>query len=242
LTPGWSTASANDACHYLRIVQADGDPAHEVLNGAQLLDHDGTPLWAAGLGHLDSVQLADIRPGGGLEVLAAPEWPGIPGPRLLDAATGAELWRGTYEDTGGWAEDLLPDREGLEFYVWGGVVGSHFFLSTGEELTGYSDLGTPIDWDGDAFKEVTRGGVVWDPRTGAALQDGAAGVAVFALDVIGDYREELIVIGRDGAGIFLDVFSNTDPIPLRGVSPWENPLYGVNRQRSMIHEGLAGTE
>lgn len=181
------------------------------------------------LGHGDALHVADIDPSRpGLEIWTAHEGAtGAPyGSVLRDAATGESLF-GAYSgrDTGrAMIGDVRPDVPGIE--VWssmpGGTEGSGLLSAAGEVL----DTATPgtnmsIRWSGDLTTQIVNGSGEQTPTiddwtrrtlltaTGTLTNNGTKGNPSLVADVLGDWREELLVRTADSTA--LRFFTTTEP-------------------------------
>ncbi|MGY1452172.1 rhamnogalacturonan lyase [Streptomyces sp. SS8] len=219
--------------HSLSAADVDGDGRQEIVYGAATLDDDGSLLYSSfaegppqsavpgrsvRLGHGDAMHVADIDPDRpGLEIHTVHEggrWAPY-GHALRDAATGEVLY-GTYTgvDTGrGMVGDIDPGRPGLE--TWGSH-GVGLWSADGERL-GDATPGTnmSIRWAADMTTQTVDGSgentpVIRDWRRGTLLtaegtrtNNGTKGNPSLVADVLGDWREELLVRTADSSAIRL---------------------------------------
>jgi rhamnogalacturonan endolyase len=173
------------------------------------------------LGHGDAMHVTDIDPARpGLEIWTVHEggaWAPY-GSAMRDAATGEVLF-GAYSgrDTGrGMIGDVRADAPGIE--VWssmpGGSEGSGLLTASGEQL----DTATPgtnqsIRWAGDGTTQILNGSGDepariddWTRGTlltahGTRTNNGTKGNAGLIADVLGDWREELLVRTTDSSAL-----------------------------------------
>jgi rhamnogalacturonan endolyase len=90
-----NSAYAGQGNHNISVGDVDGDGFDEIISGTSAIDHNGKGLWVTGLGHGDAMHFGDLDPNRpGLEVWSALE--GSKGAVLLDARTGAQIFRYTY--------------------------------------------------------------------------------------------------------------------------------------------------
>lgn len=214
------------AFHQIRIADVDGDGRDEMLAGGYAMDHDGETLYAAGIAHGDRFRTSDIDPERpGLETFAIQQ-DALLGQVLYDAATGEhikEWYLAAPGDVGrGECMDIDPDHMGWEMWsTMGGV-----YDAKGELIP---DLTAPyptegIWWDSEPDREIVQ---TSDSHHNVYVQDFFKGrlieiakisgyryVTVYAKraafwgDIIGDWREELVLLHmEDGVCVGIAGFS-----------------------------------
>lgn len=232
--------------HSTTAYDLDGDGNDEILNGGLVIQEDGSTGWTTGQGDGDEFHLADIIPGRtGLEILYIQEKPeDYDYPiHVTDAETGEIIWGveddGSFGDIGdGLAADIDPDEPGLE--VWGAANGAKYLYNAEGDIL--SDHRPPHDlaiwWDGDTGRELTSGENIykWDPEKEKAevidrfpryraVDDPVRGrqstSARIVADVIGDWREEVIVALKGE----LRIYTSTVVTDQRFYTLMHNPLY-----------------
>ncbi|WP_394553414.1 rhamnogalacturonan lyase [Agromyces sp. MMS24-JH15] len=177
------------------------------------------------LGHGDAMHVTDIDPvRAGVEVWTAHEGAtGAPfGSAMRDAATGATLF-GSYSgrDTGrAMIGDVRPDVPGIE--VWAsmpdGTLGSGLLSASGQPLESKTPgTNMSIRWAGDLTTQIVGGGLAGTTpvtptiddwvrgrlvtATGTATNNGTKGNPSLVADVLGDWREELILRTADSTAL-----------------------------------------
>ena len=245
LRPLWSWKAAEEGggryrgqgAHSMHAVDVDSDGRDEVFLGSAVLDDNGVGLWSAGLGHPDHHYVGDIDPERpGLEV-----YYGIESRRngngccLVDARTGEIIWgldgKTRHVHSTGLCADIDPASPGVECYSsdtdsekkserrW-------LFDARGKVLRDDLDwsfgLGT-VYWDADPQRELIRGSEILNYEGGGYGKVLEGKVIGFA-DVLGDWREELIV-SADGE---LRVYTTTIPATDRRVCLMQDPLYRLD--------------
>lgn len=232
LTPRWRWSNEGlpkewwgQGFHNLRIGDVDGDGKDEILMGALTLDENGRELYTTGLGHGDRFHLADIDPARpGLEVFACHESPRAcqgRGVELYDARTGTLLW-GPPEPTTGdvgraLAADIDPRYPGME--CWGAGGGARWLFSCQGKVISVAPkvpyCNFAIWWDGDLLRElmdVWRGTLridKWDYENAQPINlltapaQGAYNAPLAYGDILGDWREEVIVYANGELRIYI---------------------------------------
>ncbi|WP_190394249.1 rhamnogalacturonan lyase [Nocardiopsis quinghaiensis] len=203
------------------------------------------------LGHGDAMHVGDLDPErDGLEAWTVHEGSAsVPyGFAMRDAATGEVLFGGyTGTDTGrGMAGDIDPEVPGLE--VWssmppGDDIEAGLWSADGEFL-GDRTPGTnmSIRWAADMTTQIVEG--TRDPRIqdwnrgtlrtaeGTHTNNGTKGNPALVADVLGDWREELVV--RTGDSTALRVLTSTEVTDRKLYTLMHDPQYrvGVAGQQS----------
>jgi len=220
--------------HSMHAVDVDGDGRDEVFLGSAVLDDNGVGLWSSGMGHPDHHYVGDIDPSHpGLEVYYGMETAqGLDGCWLADADTGERLW-GLDESTKhvhntGMCSDIDPRYPGIECYSGERDIPEQKWLWTANgELIAKTDMGglspRTVYWNGDLQREIIRGGQIYSYR-GAIHQTGVAGRLISVADVLGDWREELImsVPGE------IRIYTTTMPAKDRRVCLMRDPIYRMD--------------
>jgi hypothetical protein len=201
------------------------------------------------LGHGDAMHVTDIDPSRpGLEIWTAHEGAtSAPyGSVMRDAATGESLF-GAYSgrDTGrAMIGDVRPDVPGIE--VWssmpGGTEGSGLLSATGEILQAQTPgTNMSIRWTGDLTTQLvnvsgdqtptiddwTRGTLL--TATGTLTNNGTKGNPSLVADVLGDWREELLVRTADSSA--LRFFTTTEPTAHKLTTLMHDVQYRVETAR-----------
>jgi len=222
--------------HWMHAADVDADGKQEVVIGSAVIDHDGTALWTTGLGHPDHGYVGDIDPARpGLEIYYGMETRQRErnGMCLVDAATGKILWghegftrhvhsRGLCSDIDarhpGW-ECYSADTDERKRYAWSRLRTCKGEVISEENLGGFGPLAAY--WDADPQREIVDRGRVFDYR-GPTLLEPIEGKAVVAVaDVLGDWREELIVTDPGE----LRIYTTTIPAKDRRVCLMQDPIY-----------------
>ena len=227
----WGQGAHFTLCH-----DVDGDGRDEVILGSVVLDDNGVPLWSTGKGHPDAAYLADFdatKPG--LELGYLIESRNLTGGiSLVDARTGAFHWllkeptkhvhgKGVYTD-------FDPVSPGLELQAADAdghkktdrrwlFAADGTLLASGLESPDFGFGKKTGWWDADLQQEFV-GGRVSDYQ-GGPLNGRIEGSIKVAADVLGDWREELIV-SMPGE---LRIYSTTIPAADRRICLMQDPVY-----------------
>lgn len=236
--------------HTLKVGDVDGDGRDEIILGSVALDDNGRALWNLGMGHPDILYLADIIPTRpGLEIAFGYEdRQDRNGICLVDARTGGIIWGHPYKTTHihdqGMIGDFIPEVPGLELYAAEqDGTGRWIYSAATGHLLGEEDLGglspRPLWWDETTTKAYIPGRMFGAARGGRGpgggfpagpstiVRYGAGKIGEFEgrlvsiADVVGDWREEIIV-SIPGE---LRIYTTTIPTPRRRPALMQDPLY-----------------
>ncbi|MGW9111661.1 rhamnogalacturonan lyase [Microbacterium sp. NPDC055683] len=235
--PTWGTLSSQ-GFHSLSAADVDGDGRHEIVYGSATLDDDGSVLYSsygtlpegsaapgtrAKLGHGDGMYVTDIDPARpGLEIFTVHESArNAPyGTAMRDAATGEVLF-GAYsgKDTGnGLVGDVRTDVPGLE--VWAsmpaGTSASGLLSAQGDILSAEKPdlVDATIHFAAEPTTQTVSGDrdgakTIEDWEQGPLLHiEDTAGNPPLVADILGDWREELVVRSADSTR--LQVYLSTE--------------------------------
>lgn len=237
--------------HQLAVADVDSDGKDEIIFGAMTINDDGTVLYSTNLGHGDALHVGDLDPERpGLEVFKVMESAGSPyGLAAWDAATGTILWgQLTGRDTGrGMSADIDPRYPGEE--MWSSTGGG-LHTATGQLLS--STVSTSINfgiwWDGDLSRELldhtydAAAGAgpgridKWDYENSVAVpillaegtysNNGTKGTPALQADILGDWREEVILRSQDSSE--LRIYTTTAPTTHKLRTLMHDPTYRLS--------------
>jgi rhamnogalacturonan endolyase len=239
--------------HQLSTADVDGDGRDEVFYGSMVVDDDGKGLWSAGLGHGDAMHVSDLDPARpGLEKFGIHEnmrMSGNRGAAMLDARTGAILWSTPADkDTGrGLAIDIDPRHPGAE--AWASNSRELYDVKGNVIPGGHPRAANfAIWWDGDRLRELLDGkritkwnweaareDLLLDPE-GTVSNNGTKQNPALSADLLGDWREELVVPSADSRE--LRIYATPLPTQERIVTLMHDPVYrlGVAWQNTAYNQ------
>ncbi|MBT2250564.1 rhamnogalacturonan lyase [Arthrobacter sp. BHU FT2] len=249
--------------HSLSAADVDGDGKQEIVYGSATLDDDGSLLYSsfdtlpagsaapgteARLGHGDAMHVADIDPQRpGKEIFTVHEGATYApyGYAMRDAATGEVLF-GAYsgKDTGrGMIGDVDPSVPGLENWAIGMQAADGTKLSTTAPGTNMS-----IRWAADMTTQVINGSGDQTPTIddwkrgrlltadGTRTNNGTKGTPGLVADILGDWREEMVVRTVDSSA--LRIYLSTEVTTHKLYTLMHDPQYRaeVARQNTTYNQ------
>ena len=229
--PEWRSY-AGQGNHNLRIADVDGDGYDEITYGSMAVDHDGRGLYNTRMGHGDAIHLIADPKDDRLYIWDCHENK-RDGSDLRDAATGKVLFqiKSTADVGRCMAADIDPTNPGVE--MWS--ADSHGIRNMkGEVVNAAKDSDDPqhnnylvmggrwlsmnfgIWWDGDLLRELLDRETVskydWQNRRIVDLQrfdgqfnNGTKSNPCLAADILGDWREEVLIRNRESTDLRLYV-------------------------------------
>lgn len=230
-------------CHSLAVGDVDGDGSDEIIYGSAAIDNDGSLLHTTGLGHGDALHLSDLMPDRpGLEVMMVHEEAPF-GWSVRDAHTGELLIHHTgSEDTGrGIAADVNTSHRGFEYWHSDDYNTTQNIYSSADEVVGHFEKDHPfynfrIYWDGDAYDDLFDKGAInngkWSRlltcgNHGNSATYGSKATPVLSADILGDWREEVILFDKtDSASV--NIFTTTTTTKLRVPTLMHDHVYRMS--------------
>jgi rhamnogalacturonan endolyase len=209
----------------------------------------GAPGERVRLGHGDAMHVTDIDPDRpGLEIFTAHENATFApyGMAMRDAATGEALF-GVYSgrDTGrAMIGDVLPEVRGIESWASlpGGSDSLGLYTARGELIAGpIPGTNQSIRWAGDLTTQILNGALEVTPTiddwrrgtlltaTGTLANNGTKGNASLIADILGDWREELLLRTADSSAI--RIYLSTEPTGHKLFTLMHDPQYRVEVAR-----------
>ncbi len=227
--------------HNLRVGDVDGDGCDEITYGSMAVDHDGTGLYSTGMGHGDAIhQLAFYPDSSTLQIWDVHENK-RDGSELRDARTGRVIFQiPSTDDVGrGMAADIDPTIPGVE--MWSASQKGYY------DVTGklhnpniFIPQNSAVWWDGDKLRELLDREKImkynWVTQQCDVMVDFKADGCLFnngtkmnpclSADILGDWREEVIVRTKDSDE--LRIYTTTIPTTYRFHSFMEDIPYRIS--------------
>lgn len=244
----WVFDSNNPGCeeyagqgnHNLRVGDVDGDGCDEIIYGSCAIDHNGNGLYSTGMGHGDAIHLTQFDPSRkGLQVWDCHENK-RDGSTYRDAATGEVLMQIKSDiDVGRcMAADIDPTNPGVE--MWSSASGGIRNIKgdvVKERVRGLS-CNMAVWWDGDLLRELLDRNIVskynWEKGIcerlavfeGALSNNGTKANPCLQGDIVGDWREEVLLRADDNTALRLYV--SAIPTEYRFHTFLEDPIYRIS--------------
>ncbi len=253
---------AGQGNHSLSTADVDGDGYMEIIYGACTIDHDGSVLYStadvrpdgvtARLGHGDAMHVAKIDPDReGFQIFNVfEEGRSVPyGYALRDAKNGEVLFGEYYEgDLGRCMIGDVADRRGLEVWAMGMRDCKGEFLdlekpSTNMRIYWAGDLTTQFTDGADYLGQQRKCGMISDIRHGVMLlpegtltNNGTKGNPSLVADILGDFREEILLRTEDSTAI--RIYTTTEPTCHKLHTLLHDPMYrcGVAWQNNCYNQ------
>ncbi len=223
--------------HNLSVADVDNDGKDEIIYGSMCVDDNGKGLYATGFRHGDTIHVSDLDPSlPGLEVFGVheiEEGTKGPGVTLYSAATGKVLFTGSLDqDVGrGVADNIDPTRVGAQMW-WSGDPNLYDIKGTQIGLAPRS-TNFLIYWDADTSRELLNSNYIEKygagrlfTADGAVSNNGSKSTPALSADILGDWREELILRSADNSE--LRIYSTTIPTTIRQYTLMHDPQYRLS--------------
>jgi len=210
--------------HGLSVADVDNDGKDEIIYGSMVVDDNGKGLYTTGFRHGDALHVSDLDPEiPGQEVFGVheiEEGTKGPGVTLFSAANGKVLFTAMEdEDVGrGVADNIDSSRMGAQMW-WSG---SKSLYDIKGKVIGDAPRAANfvIYWDGDASREILNSNYIDKygkgrlfTAEGARSNNGTKSTPALSADILGDWREELILKSEDNSE--LRIYSTTIPTTIR---------------------------
>ena len=204
--------------HNFIIADVDEDGRDEIVYGSMVIDDNGNGLSTTGLGHGDAQHVSDFDPyRNGLEFFGCNE--DKPAMNYRNATTSEIYIRRTATDDDGRGlmanfTNSYPGSQGrsVSTGILSSVKDEEISVLGGDSFINWGNLNFRIYWDGDLCSEVldspgtAKEASIEKPGTGRLFTSSGCNMnnssknnPCFQGDIIGDWREEIVV--RHGAGL-----------------------------------------
>ena len=223
--------------HNLSVADADADGKDEIIFGAMAIDDDGSGMYSTGFRHGDAIHVSDLDPDvpglerfGIHEIEDGTEGPGIAlfsikdGTVLYTAEPNRDIGRGV-------AANIDTTRVGAQMW-W---LGSRDLHDIKGNVIGKAPRATNflIWWDGDFSRELLDRtyiakygkGMLFN-ADGATWSRGSKATPSLSADILGDWREELLLPSKEGDE--MRIYSTTIPTTHRMYTLMHDPQYRLS--------------
>ena len=209
---GWDDPWYGNGNHNYSIADVDEDGRDEIIYGSMVIDDNGKGLSTTGLGHGDALHCGDFDPfRPGLEIFACNE--DEPCMNYRNATTSQFYVRRTSTSDDGRAlcsnfSNTYPGAMGrsTQTGIISCVADADISELGGDSFIAWSDLNFRIYWDGDLLSEILNSpGTERDAKidkpgkgrlftsSGCNMNNGTKNHPCFSGDLIGDWREEIVL-------------------------------------------------
>lgn len=231
--------------HNISVADVDQDGFDELIYGSMTIDHNGTGKYSTGFGHGDALYVTDLDPDrAGLEVFQPHEEVDRPyGISFRDSKTGAVIWGfdANYDVGRAVSADVNPNYKGYESWASGFGMYSCKGVKITDNLPISTGTTTSINhvlwWDGDLLREIIDKSVInkynyTDGSTtrlwtlyneGIASNNGTKENPALTADILGDWREEVIMRSADNSQLL--IFNSTSESPHKLYCLMHDPVY-----------------
>ena len=231
---------AGQGFHNLSVGDVDGDGCDEIVYGSCTIDNDGKGLYNTGMGHGDAIHMTCFDPSSPrLQIWDCHENK-KDGSTLRDAGTGEIIFQIKSDiDVGRcMAADIDPVNYGLEMWSWCTEGLCNIKGETYASWTKRPPMTMSIWWDGDLSRELLDKNRILKYRPdrkrcsslvtfdGAEHINGSKGTPCLYADIIGDWREEVILISEDHSS--MRIYVSPLPTPYRFHTFMEDPVYRLS--------------
>jgi len=238
-TPG-NEGYAGQGNHNLRVGDVDSDGCDEIIYGSCAIDNNGKGLYTTGMGHGDAMHMTAFDPSNkGLQIWACHENK-KDGSSFRDARTGKVLFqvKSSIDVGRAMAADIDPQNPGVEMWSYesGGIRNIKGEVVNPDMKT--LSVNSAVWWDGDLLREllnkVTISKYNWNigkcqpifTADGCSWNNGTKSTPSLQGDIIGDWREEVLLRTSDNSALRL--YISTIPTEYRFHTFLEDPVYRIS--------------
>lgn len=231
---------AGQGNHNLRVGDVDSDGCDEIIYGSCAIDNNGKGLYTTGMGHGDAMHMTAFDPSNkGLQVWDCHENK-KDGSSFWDARTGKVLFqvKSSIDVGRAMAADIDPQNPGVEMWSYesGGIRNIKGEVVNPDMKT--LSVNSAVWWDGDLLREllnkVTISKYNWNigkcqpifTADGCSWNNGTKSTPSLQGDIIGDWREEVLLRTSDNSALRL--YISTIPTEYRFHTFLEDPVYRIS--------------
>ncbi len=231
---------AGQGNHNLRVGDVDSDGCDEIIYGSCAIDNNGKGLYTTGMGHGDAMHMTAFDPSNkGLQIWACHENK-KDGSSFRDARTGKVLFqvKSSIDVGRAMAADIDPQNPGVEMWSYesGGIRNIKGEVVNPDMKT--LSVNSAVWWDGDLLREllnkVTISKYNWNigkcqpifTADGCSWNNGTKATPCLQGDIIGDWREEVLLRTSDNSALHL--YISTIPTEYRFHTFLEDPVYRIS--------------
>jgi rhamnogalacturonan endolyase len=225
-----NSKAAGQGDHSAMAADTDGDGAQEIITGSTTIGSDGSLRCTSGQGHGDALHVGELVVGKGISVFTVHE--GVGGYDVHNGNTCSFYVNvtGGNDNGRGVAEDIDPKNPGAE--MWSATSTALYSCANGATVSSSepSSQNFLIYWDADESRELLDGAQVTKygggtllSGSGCAGNNGTKNTPTLTADLLGDWREELVVRESDSSG--LRVYTTTDATKRRIYTLMHDPTY-----------------
>lgn len=214
--------------HNFGIADVDWDGRDEIVFGSMVIDDNGNGLSTTGLGHGDAQHCGDFNPYvHGQEIFACNE--DNPANNYRDATT-SKIY---YRKTGG-GDDGRSNCGNFSNNYPGCLGSSGHDLPVSTVYNEHVGIGSNISvnfriyWDGNLCEELFDGNISsfdtgrsWN-LSGGLTNNGTKATPCYQGDILGDWREEVIMRTSDNK---FRIYTTTEETPWRNYTLWHDTQY-----------------
>jgi rhamnogalacturonan endolyase len=221
-------SAAGQGNHQAMAADVNNDGAQEIITGATTIGSDGTLMCTTGKGHGDAMHVSELVKGKGISVFTVHE-SGTYGHDCHNAAT-CSLYIDTpgKDDNGRGVADYVSMND-LTAATCSSGVGT-MNCATGATVSSNAGSNFLIYWDADEARELENGtsitksgGGTLLSATDCASNNGTKSTPTLTADLLGDWREELILREADNSALRL--YTTTAVTKRRMYTLMHDPTY-----------------
>jgi hypothetical protein len=221
------TGAYGQGCHSCMAADVDNDGAQEIIPGSSTINSDGSFRCATGIGHGDALHVSELVVGKGISVFLPHEMAG--GQDCHDASTCKLYFNMTGgSDNGRGVADYVNPLD-VDAAVCSSTHGRKN-CATGADVASNAGTDFLIYWDADELREIENGTSITKDgggtllnASGCASNNSTKQTPTLTADLIGDWREELVL--RESSNGALRLYTTTIVTKRRIYTLMHDPTY-----------------